>query len=131
MERDCETNMRKPHARGSEQRQKQCRVTTRLTWQEHAQFAANAAKAGLTIPSYIREIGINERQTRSRVRRTVEADASMKLVAALNRIGNNINQLARQANSGELQLLHEYRDTLASLNDAISAVLAIYGGSEP
>ena len=131
MERSTETNVRKPHARGSEQRQKQCRVTTRLTWQEHAQFAANAAKAGLTIPSYIREIGIAGRQTKSRVRRTVEADASMKLVAALNRIGNNINQLARQTNSGELQLIHEYREALASLHEAVAAVLAVYERPEP
>jgi hypothetical protein len=123
MTNDDKTALRKPHARGSEQRQKQCRVTTRLTWQEHAQFAANAAKVGLTIPSYIREIGIGERQTKSRTRRTVDAEASMKLVAALNRIGNNLNQLARQANSGERPVIDA---ALAELHDACDAVLAQY-----
>jgi Bacterial mobilisation protein (MobC) len=125
MQENDERTQRKAHARGSEQRQKQCRVTTRLTWQEHAQFAANAAKAGLTIPSYIREVGIGERQTRSRVRRTVDAEASMKLVAAMNRIGNNLNQLARQANSGEQPVIGA---ALARLLEACDAVLAVYGG---
>lgn len=127
MNDSAEETTRKPHASGSEQRQKQCRVTTRLTWQEHAQFAANAAKAGLTIPSYIREVGIGERQTKSRVRRTVDAEASMKLVAAMNRIGNNLNQLARQANSGERPLIG---DALTSLHEACDAVLSVYR-SEP
>jgi hypothetical protein len=117
----------KSHARGSERRQKQWRVTTRLTWQEHEQFAANAAKAGLTIPSYIREVGIAERQTQRRVRRTVDAEASMKLVAALNRIGNNLNQLAKQANSGEQPVID---GALAQLQEAIAAVLAVYGGEQ-
>lgn len=122
-----ENTTRKPHARGSEQRQRQCQITTRLTWQEHAQFAANAAKAGLTIPSYIREVGIAERQTKSRVRRTVDAEASMKLVAALNRVGNNLNQLARQANSGERPMID---DAIGRLQEACAAVVAVYR-SEP
>ena len=127
MTNDDKNAIRKSHARGSEQRQKQCRVTTRLTWQEHAKFAANAAKAGLTIPSYIREVGIPRPETKSRARRTIDAEASMKLVAAMNRIGNNLNQLARQANLGEHPVLD---GAIAKLLDACDAVLAAYR-SEP
>lgn len=116
----------KPHARGSEQRQKQFRVTTRLTAWEHEAFAANAAKAGLTIPSYIREAGIHTPQTRSRVRRTVDADASMKLVAAMNRIGNLLNQAVKYVLFGNAPLMQEYEDAIKSLHQAIAAVLAVY-----
>ena len=76
-----------------------------MTWQEHEQFAANAARLGLTIPSYIREVGITRRETKSHRRRTVDADASMKLIAAMNRAGNNLNQLVRRAHSGASPLL--------------------------
>ncbi len=127
MGNDAQNNTRKPHARGSEQRQKQHRVTTRLTWHEHAQFAANAAKAGLTIPSYIREIGIADRQTKSRVRRTVDAEASMKLFAAMQRVGNNLNQLAKQANSGERPMLE---GAIAKLHETCDSVLAVYTREE-
>lgn len=123
MEDNTSTTKHKPHARGSEQRQKQERITTRVTRQEFAQFAANAAKAGLTIPSYIRDVCIGERETKSRFQRTVDADASMKLIASMNRIGNNLNQLARQANSGERPIID---DAISRLNETCNSVLDVY-----
>ncbi|MBV8810661.1 MAG: hypothetical protein JO033_18485 [Acidobacteriaceae bacterium] len=83
-------------------------------------------EGGLTIPSYIREAGIYAPQTRSRMRRTADADASMKLVAAMNRIGNLLNQAIKYLLFGNAPLLQEYKDALPSLHQAIAAVLAVY-----
>ena len=47
----------------------------------------------------------------------------MRLVAAMNRVGNNLNQLARQANSGERVAIAALED---KLQDALDAVLAVY-----
>ena len=104
-------------------------MTVRLTKQEHAEFAALAAKEGLTIPSYIRTVGLRNRQTKNRARRTVDADAAMKLVAAMNKAGNLMNQAVMYGHVGK-PLEHEYREALARVNEAVALVVAAYGKGE-
>lgn len=73
------------------------RLEIRLTGDERAQIEARARASGLTMSRYMRHAALGLDLPRPRVNVEVEA------VAALNRIGVNLNQLARSANrSGRL-----------------------------
>ena len=68
-------------------------VTFRLTPDELAQVDDRAKRAGMTRSAYVRRMALRGRIT---VRTSAKAD--FQLVAALNRIGVNLNQLTRTAN---------------------------------
>ena len=73
-------------------------VTFRLRPDELSKLDARAEKAGLRRSDYLRKMALSGRIT---VRPSARPD--FKLVAALNRIGVNLNQLTRTANaSGKL-----------------------------
>jgi uncharacterized protein (DUF1778 family) len=90
-----------PKASGSDTRRKQRIVNFRATEEEYTVVEEAAEKAGLTIGSYIRQTLLAAPKTRSR--RVARADVMLlaKLIAELNRIGGNINQIARAASYGE------------------------------
>jgi hypothetical protein len=64
----------------------------------------NQAQAdGLTFGSYVRTHLLKDVKTRSRRRPRADEAAIAKLYATLNRIGNNINQIAHAMNAGQLR----------------------------
>ena len=58
---------------------------------------------GLTLGSYIRSTLLPRARTLSRRRPRVDEAAIAKLYASLNRIGNNINQIAHAMNADQVQ----------------------------
>lgn len=68
-------------------------AVTRLTPAEGDRLSAQAGDAGLTVSSYLRSIFLG---VVPRVRRPLARQA----IAALNRIGNNLNQLTRLSHQG-------------------------------
>src|SRR5215469_27025 len=84
----------------SETRRKQRIVNFRATAEEYEEVEKAAKNAGLTIGSYIRRTMLTAPKTR--MQRRVRADVAVlaKLIAELNRIGGNINQIARAFNCG-------------------------------
>lgn len=78
---------------GSENRQRQNRVVVRLSDEELERLKGKAEKVGLTPASFLRELA-----TRQKIRSPVmDYEAGMEVYRELKRIGNNLNQLARDA----------------------------------
>ena len=71
------------------------RINFRVTPAEQAALAAKADKAGLSLSEFVRRMVL---QGKIEINNGT-SDMGMALIA-LNRIGSNINQIARQANGG-------------------------------
>ena len=84
----------------SEKRKRQFRVTIRLDEAEHTQINDRAENAGLTLSGYFRSAVLNTPPPPQSRRPPVDRAELAKLLAAIGRIGNNVNQLARVANAG-------------------------------
>lgn len=84
----------------SESRQKGERLTVRFSPAEREQLEALAGREGLTLGSYVRSRSLEKPTTRARRRPVIEQVAVSKLIGELGRVKNNLNQLAKQANSG-------------------------------
>lgn len=98
----------------SEKRQKGRVVPFRVSFDEYTELEALAERAGLTIGSYVRSRSLEKPTTRAVRRPVPEVQKLSKLLADLSRIGSNINQLAKRANSGDTPLAGDIRDTLAA-----------------
>jgi hypothetical protein len=100
--------MARPRKQPAEQRV--TRLTTRVTLAELAQASA----AGLTAAEFLRRLGATVTPRRPR--------ADDALLVELNRIGVNINQLARAANSGMPPASADLRAALAQLRGVLEAL---------
>jgi hypothetical protein len=112
---------------GSETRQKQRRVTFRLTAEEYATLEAQATAHGLTLGSHIRETLLEAPRTRQRRRPLADVAALARTLGHLNRVGGNINQIARAINYGETPLVAEIQQTLGGLREILAAIRAAMG----
>ena len=65
--------------------------------------------------------------TRACRRPSVELEAAAKLLGALNRIGGNLNQLARHANFGNVGLAHELGEIKADMRATVAFLMAATG----
>lgn len=95
----------------SEQRKRHRRLPTRWTESEFAELTQRADSVGLSRNGYIRLKTIGEAGPRSqKVPRAGTKDLA-KLLAEVNKIGSNINQIARAMNRGR-PLEQEFAQTL-------------------
>ncbi len=85
---------------GSETRQRQYHEKFRVTDAERAQIRARADRAGLTVASYIRSTVLDTPPPRQSRRPPVNVVELARVLAALGKLGSNVNQMARVANSG-------------------------------
>lgn len=95
----------------SENRQKQQRLTMRLSPAERQEVETLADRAGLTLASYLRSRALETPTTRAVRRPTVEVGVLNALLREMSKQGSNLNQLAKKANSGNMPLLAEIRAT--------------------
>lgn len=102
---------------GSGVRQKQRRITFRMTEEEYAAIAQNAGR--LTLGTYIRECLLKAPKTARRQRTPADVAAFAPAMRQLSGLANNINQLARIANADRWRetpllekALHETRQML-------------------
>ena len=78
-------------------------VAVRFTPDEYAQLEDHAHAAGVELSAYVRSILVNAEVPRRARGKSPDAELLGKTLIALNRIGGNINQIARQANlTGDL-----------------------------
>ena len=126
------TPKRKAH--GSERRQRQKALRIRFDDGERARVELKAAGAGLSLAAYGRACMLDGNAgPRARRSPNINRAALGAAVGALNKIGSNINQLAREQNSGTtpharalVQALEDVRQTLAVLRTA-----AGYASNDP
>ena len=128
MDDDGETTTHQARS-GSETRQKQHRVTFRLNEAEYAQFAADVDRSGMTMGTYIRSRLLAAPTTGARRRPSVEVLALTRILAGVNRIGGNINQIAKHLHFGDTPLGEEIRAALADFRKTATAILAALGRS--
>jgi hypothetical protein len=74
--------------------------TVRLTSEERAELERRAERAGLSLGGYFKSATFNTPPPPQSRRPPVDRTELAKLLAAIGRIGNNVNQLARVANAG-------------------------------
>jgi len=72
-----------------------------LTDAEAGLLEARAAASGLSVASYLRASALGDAGPRARRAPTIEKQALGAAIAELNKIGSNINQIARAANIGK------------------------------
>jgi hypothetical protein len=74
--------------------------TVRLTDEERTELEHRAERAGLSLGGYFKSAAFNTPPPAQSRRPPVDRAELAKLLAAIGRIGNNVNQLARVANAG-------------------------------
>jgi hypothetical protein len=106
----------------SEQRKRHRRLPTRWTDEEFAELTRRADALGLSRNAYIRLKAIGDAGPRSqKVPRAGTKDLA-KLLAEVNKIGSNINQIARALNRGrdfEKEFAHTLVDRIRELQDLV------------
>lgn len=98
----------------SEARQKQERLTVRLSPSEREQLEALADRAGLTLGSYVRSRSLENPTTRARRRPVAPVQVLSGYLGQLGKLASNANQLARRVNRGETPLAEEITSTLSA-----------------
>jgi hypothetical protein len=93
---------------------------------ELAAAEARAQAAGLKLAGYLRAAALGESGPRARRRPTVDRAALIAATAELNRVGNNVNQLARAINRG--REAEDLAATLAELRGVLATVREAFKG---
>ena len=111
------------------------KVDTRWDGIEHASLAAAAQTTGLTKGGYIRALVLGCPGPRSQRAPSVNAlalahatEALYKATTAINKVGNNMNQIARVLNSGGAHITtKEYLAALRDVRVVLASFLEIVG----
>jgi hypothetical protein len=116
-----------PRRSGTEQRQKQRRITFRVSDGEFGSVQVAADRAGVTVGTYVRDTVIGSPETRRRHRPSVEVQAVTRLQGEMNRVGGNIHQILKRVNFGETPIAHEFHEALAGYRQVIESILTVLG----
>lgn len=111
---------------GSETRQKTRLVSTRYSEEEYVELEERASEAGLTCASYQRVQCLASPTTRSTRRASIDRELMGKALAQINKVGSNLNQIARAANVGETQHA-EIRAVIAEVSAVVRDIQAALG----
>ena len=112
---------REKKASGSNQRQRSKLALMRLTPAEAADLQARAQNAGLSVSAYLRACALGDSGPRAKRAPTVHQAMLSEALASLNRVGNNINQIAKHLNSGN----HPDRAAMATARGELMAIIEL------
>ena len=127
---DEQTPPRKPSPgtrRKSDKRQRTETLFARVTPEEKSAFVARADRAGMASAAFMRALALGDAGPRARRRRPVEHQALVQALATLNRVGNNLNQIARNTNRGMDIDVPQLRDALHQYHQVIAAIYEALG----
>lgn len=127
MDADAKLPLSHKRRSGSDTRQKQRRITFRMTAEEYATVEVAAGESEVTVGTYVRDCILKAPQTRRRRRPSTDVAALSRLHRELNRIGGNINQIARRVNFGETPIAAEFHDALKGCKESMAAIRAAMG----
>lgn len=114
---------------GSERRQRGAVVRIRLLDEERDALHAKAEAAGLTVGAYLRQAGLGYAGMRARRAPRVNAVLLAQAIAALNKAGSNLNQIARRGNYG-MGIDPETAQTLSATRAAVQQMVAAAKGEQ-
>ncbi len=112
---------------GSEKRIRDRMLTIRLSAEEHAAVVAAAGRAGLATGSYARRTLLGAPAPRQVRRPPVERKELVRLLGEVGKLGGNLNQLAKAANSGFVVYHNEILAALGGLRIVRKAILDALG----
>jgi hypothetical protein len=113
---------------GSEKRQRSVPVSVRCLPEERIAVEEKARLTGLSLASFLRACGLGTPGPRAKRSVPVDAEALGRATAALNRVGNNVNQIAHQLNSGGSSIsADECFAALAEIRAAAATIREIVG----
>jgi hypothetical protein len=115
-----------PVTHGSEKRARTTHLTIRLTPDERATIDGAADRAGLTPGSHARQVLLGAPAPRQVRRPPVERRELARLLGEIGRVGSNLNQIAKAANSGDgvdLRALDWTMNALLGVRDAVLKAL--------
>ena len=107
----------------SENRKRQHLIQIRVTEEEKKIVEQDAARAGVAPGFYTRHLLLDAPIPRKAKRPPVETELLRKTLAELNKIGSNINQLARAHNQGKSPCREDVVRELEALSQLITQVL--------
>ena len=113
-----------PH---SETRQRQISIKVRLTTEERALIEERAGASGLSLASYLRAAALGDAGPRSRRSPTIDREYAAEAIAALNKAGGNLNQIAKQLNTFGGKPPPVLPDTLQAVKRAALQILLAFG----
>lgn len=107
--------------RGSQKRQRTKAFNIGMTEAEFAQAEDRARRAGLSNAAYGRACVLGEKGPRAKRAPPLNHELLSEALASLNRVGNNLNQIAKQLNSGG----HPDRAAMADARSELTAILEL------
>lgn len=116
---------------GSETRKRTKTKSIRFSPDELAQVEAAAEKAGLTVGGWLRLAVLDAPPPRQSRRPVIEKELLSLLLRHLGKIGSNVNQLARTANSGRTPDIAELREACSAVIESRDMVMVALGMTEP
>jgi hypothetical protein len=93
----------------------------RLDDAEQAKLEERASASGLSTGAYLRAAALGGAGVRARPRASVDRQLLARANADLNRVGNNINQIAHALNAGR-DMPHHLAEAMAELRGVLSAL---------
>jgi hypothetical protein len=112
---------------GTEQRQRRELHAIRLTPAERAELNRRAEAAGMSVAAYVRHQALGAAGPRSGRRLSIDAVLIRQLIGQLGYVGNNLNQLTRLANMGDLEEPAELIPVLRKIDEAADACMTALG----
>ena len=112
---------------GSEKRQRGAPVSIRFLDDERAEAQAKAAEAGMSLASYGRAAMLGDPGIRAKRAPTLNAVLLAQAVAALNKAGSNLHQIAHHLNAGHAAGSAETVQTLHETRAAVLQIIALTG----
>lgn len=112
---------------GSERRRRGAVIPVRVEDDERATLRDKAQAAGLSVGGYLRQAGLGYAGQRARRAPRVNAILLAQAIAALNKAGSNLNQIARRNNAG-LGIGPEAAQTIYETRAAVLQIIALTKG---
>jgi hypothetical protein len=121
------TGEKKRKISGSQKRQRMKGVRAAVTDTEYTALVERARASGLSTGAYLRACALGDKGPRALHRPPVERELLARSIAELNKIGSNVNQIARALNSGNCVVPDEIEAAMLTLRRALEALLEIAG----
>ncbi len=109
-------------------------LTVRLSPAERADLASRAERAGLSVGGYFRAAVLASPLPRSSRRPPADATELARLLAAVGKIGSNVNQLAYVANTGgwpDSRAIAEAATDIRWMRDTLMLALGVKPTGDP
>ena len=112
---------------GTETRRRNKRLLVRLDGRELTEIVAGAEAAGLTLASFARKKILSGPARKPSRRAPADAALLAKVLGELNRVGSNLNQIARAINNGDHEAAKELPAAVAVFRGTVVLIMRALG----